>query len=55
MLKNISSLGKVMGKKAQKSINGGNDDPFKDLCVPQPKEATTCLVPIHPNCCSFWD
>ncbi|WP_299160568.1 hypothetical protein [uncultured Tenacibaculum sp.] len=55
MFKNISNLGKTLNKTEQQSINGGVLPPVNELCVPLPKEATICLLPINPHCCGLWD
>ena len=55
MLKNISNLGPTLNKTEQQSINGGGDPAVNELCVPLPREATICLLPINPHCCGLWD
>jgi hypothetical protein len=55
MIKNILNLGSILNKDEQQFINGGDDDPVKDLCIPAPKEATICLIPISGECCGLWD
>ncbi len=55
MLKNISNLGSTLNKTEQQSINGGGDPAVNELCVPLPREATICLLPINPHCCGLWD
>jgi hypothetical protein len=54
MIKNILNLGSILNKNEQQFINGGGDDPVTDLCIPAPREATTCLMPISVECCGLW-
>ncbi|WP_299104874.1 hypothetical protein [uncultured Tenacibaculum sp.] len=56
MLKNILNLGTTLNKSEQKSISGGDGlPPVNELCVPLPREAVRCAVPINPSCCLVWE